>query len=149
MRLTAVAAALVAGLGAVSADEPHPATPEQVTAAVEAHVRRKTAEGGGVYRLADERTGRTYDLEFIEVGVVSAAALRRVHDPAEPQPPPGYFACSKFHPLGAPADSMYDVDLTVEERDGALTVTDVRLHRVKQLVDGKWVWREPPASGGR
>ena len=146
MRLARVAAALVAGLGAVAADEPHPATPEQVKSVVEEHVHRKMAEDGGVYRLADPRTGKTFALEFIEVGIVSASALRPVHDPAERHPPPGYFACSKFHPVGDPAGSMYDVDITVEERAGALAVTDVRLHRVTQLVDGKWVWRAPAAG---
>jgi hypothetical protein len=120
-----------------------------VKAAVEEHVRQKTADGGGVYRLADERTGKSLDLEFVEVGVVSASTLRRIHDPAQPEPPPGHFACSTFHLVGAPAGSKYDVDFTVEERGEVLAVTDVRLHRVTELVDGKWVWRELPRPGRR
>jgi hypothetical protein len=36
--------------------------------------------------------------------------------------------------------------MLVEPRDGTLVVTEVLLHKEKQLVDGKWIWQARKAS---
>jgi hypothetical protein len=141
MRLALAASlALLAGTRGPLAAEPQPYTPEQVKAVVERYVERRSREGGGVFRI-DDVDGRTLMLEFVDVGVVGPAALWSVHDPSGKQAS-GYAACVRFHPAGAPVESRYDVDLSVEPRDGVLTVTDVRIHKRTQLENGKWVWKD-------
>ena len=150
MRLAALlAAALFAGGHAVATDPAAPYRPEQVKVAVEQYVQRKVAEGGGVYRLVDERTGQAVELEYVFVGVVSPAEMWKVHDPARPGAAQGYFACARFHPVGAPAEKVYDVDFAVEPRSGELAVTGTRVHKVTQLEAGKWVWREAASRATR
>jgi hypothetical protein len=141
-----VAAALLAGgPTATAADGPVEYAPEQVKSAVEQHVARKVAEGGGIYRLVDERTGQEAELEFRHVAVVSPAAIWGIHDPAQ-KAAQGWFACTLFHPVGAPHDEVWDVDVAVQGRESGLAVTGAHVHKVKQLVEGKWVWREPSAA---
>lgn len=148
MRFVDLALAAAVLLGADSTSGGY--TAEQVRAAVEEHIRRTVRESGGVYRVPDESTGETLELEFVQASLISAAALWRVHDPDHRVDGRAYFACLLFHPIGAPEEKVYDVDVRVEPRDGALVVTDVRIHKEKQLVDGKWIWEPRPARpGGR
>ncbi len=121
-------------------------TAEQAKATVEEHVQHRVRDSGGVYRLADEQAGTTLDLEFVAVSLVSAGSLWRVHDPDRRVGTNAFAACIRFHPVGAPEQKLYDVDMLVEPRDGRLAVTDVRIHKEMQLVDGKWVWEPRKAS---
>lgn len=123
---------------------------EQARAAAEEHVRRATEESGGVYRLPDGAAGRTLELEFIQVGVVAAGSMWTIHDPERRVGADAFLACARFHGVGQPEGKEYDVDLLVEPRDGGLAVTDVRVHKEKQLVRGEWVWetRKPAAAAG-
>lgn len=156
MRLVALAlATAVSSSGWASAEDPAPRhagsgttagayTAEDVRATVEAHVERAARESGGVYRLADAHTGKTLELELVHVGVVAAGSLWRVHDPDRPVEGRALFACGRFHAVGAPEGKIYDIDMQVERRDGGLAVTDVRIHKEKQLVKGEWLWVTRP-----
>jgi len=121
-------------------------TIERVRAVVEDHVQRAVRDSDGIYRLADDQAGKTLDLEFIQVSLVSAGNLWSVHDPDRRVDARAYLACTRFHLVGAPEGKEYDVDMLVEPRDGTLVVTEVLLHKEKQLVDGKWIWQARKAS---
>jgi hypothetical protein len=120
---------------------------EQARSAVEEHVRQTMRESGGLYPLADPRSGKMLELEFVGVSLVSGGSLWTVHDPDRRVDPHAFFACLRFHPVGAPQEKLYDVDMLVERRDGRLAVTDVRLHKERRLVDGKWIWEARTAGG--
>ncbi len=117
-------------------------TSEQVKAAVDDHIQARLKEGGGVFRLIDDRSGDKLELEFVRVGIVGVGGLWRIHDPARKAEGGGYFACTFFRPAGAPREKLYDIDLWLSPRDGRLEVTEVRIHKEPRLVKGKWV-REP------
>ncbi len=163
MRFVAVAlAAVVGSFGRASAEDParrpggtgaSATTAAAVKAAVEEHVQRVAQESGGVYRLADAHTGKTLELELVYVGVVAAGSLWRVHDPDGRVEGGAFFACTRFHLVGAPEGKTYDIDMQIERREGGLTVTAERIHQEKQLVNGEWVWvvrpRDQAASSKR
>jgi hypothetical protein len=120
-------------------------TAELVKSTVEEHIARELRESGGEYRLQDELTGETVGLKFVQVSLVAASPLWRVHDPDRRIDRRAFFACVEFEPAGGPAEKLYDVDILVEPADGGLAVTDVRIHKVKRLVKGKWIWEERKA----
>jgi hypothetical protein len=143
MRLAGVVAlVLLVSPRGLRAAAPGTYSPEQVKATAERYVERRSAEGGGVFRMVDDRTGRDLALEYVHVGVVAPAKLWGVHDPSGKQTGAGYAACVRFHPVGAPAESVYDVDLSIEPRGDALAVTGVRVHKQTLLENGRWVWTE-------
>lgn len=111
---------------------------EQVKAAVARHIDMKRSDGGGVYRLTDDLTGERLELELVEIGIVGVEALWRIHDAARRTDGAGYFACSLFHPIGAPGEKLYDIDFWVSRRDGKLEVTEARIHKEPRLVGGRW-----------
>jgi hypothetical protein len=114
-------------------------TEEQARRAVGEHVSAKLAEGGGFYRIADERTGEQLELEFIDIAIIGVTALWQIHDPEHRRSSgSGYFACTDFNARGV-RDKVYDVDMWVAPRDGKLQVVDVRIHMAPELVHGKWV----------
>jgi len=61
----------------------------QVKAAIHTHIAEKAREGGGVYRLKDEKTGEELALEFV-----------KIHDPIRRIKGQGYFACTDFRVQG-------------------------------------------------
>jgi hypothetical protein len=152
MRLVGVAlAAAVGSLGWASAEGParRPGvtgtgasanTAATIKAAVEEHVARVAQESGGVYRVADAYSGKTLELELVSVGVVAAGSLWRVHDPDSRVEGGAFFACTRFHLVGAPDGKVYDIDMQIERGEGGLAVTAERIHQEKQLVNGEWVW---------
>ena len=117
----------------------------QARAAVDEHLTRVTRDSGGVYRLTDDQRGTVLDLELMQVSIVSASSLWTVHDADRHAGRDTFFACTLLHLVGAPPEKEYDVDMLIEPREGALAVTDVRIHKEKQLVEGKWVWKARPA----
>jgi len=126
-----------------AAERPAPAfTAEAIKAAVSNHIQTKLDEGGGIYRLVDTRTGEKLDLEFVDIALVGVADMSRVHNPGEGAGG-AYFACANFRRAGAskdgPREKLYDVDLSLAPRNGALEITEVFVHKEPRLVDGKWV----------
>ncbi len=114
-------------------------TAEQVKAAVADHVQAQLAAGGGVYRLSDGKSGKELELEFVDVALVALEPLSRIHDPGRNVDGSSYFACVNFHPVGAPKEKLYDVDLSLAPRGGALEVIEVHVHKEPRLVNGQWV----------
>ncbi len=116
-----------------------PFSPEQANAVVNAYIQARLKEGNGVFRLTDDRTGETLELEFDGIAIVSVERLWRIHDPTRQVEGSGYFACTAFHPVGAPREKLYDIDVWLSPRDGKLEVTAVLIHKEPRLVKGKWV----------
>jgi hypothetical protein len=114
-------------------------TAEQVRAAANDHVQAKLREGGGLYRMLDDKTGERLELEFVDVAIVAAAGLWRIHDPERGAGESGYFACVALHPPGAPRGKRYDVDVRFLPRQGKLEAVEARIHKEPRLVKGQWV----------
>jgi hypothetical protein len=112
---------------------------EEVKAAVEAHVRAKSAMNDGVYRLADDRGGDELPLVFVAVAMVGPDSLWRVHNPDRQDAAGDAFACVAFRAANGPPEQRYDVDVLVTRRDGQLEVREVFVHKEPRLVDGTWV----------
>jgi len=121
---------------------------ERIKAAVEEHIQAKARTDGGVYLLADEQTGETLRLEFLHLAIVSDSGLWKVHDPHRLVEGRAFFACVNFHPQGSPEKKRYDVDFLLKDRDGKLEVSDVRIHMVPRLVNGKWILQERGPGDG-
>ncbi len=141
----AVVAALGLAAATAGATEPTRAAGhvlEKVRAAVDEHIQTKVKEGGGVYRLTDEKNGDRLELEVKAIAIVGAARLWRIHDPTRrvTADPNDYFACVNFHPIGEPDAKRYDVDFRVAPRDGKLAVVDAVIHREPRLEKGRWTW---------
>ena len=83
--------------------------------------------------------GETLRLEFVQLAIVSESGLWRVHDPDRLIEGPAFFACVLFHPRGSPEKKLYDVDFLLKPRGAELEVSDVRIHKVPRLVDGRWI----------
>jgi hypothetical protein len=114
-------------------------TAEQIKAAANDHVQAKLREGGGLYRMLDDKTGERLELELVGIGIVAVAGLWRIHDPERGVGESGYFACVILHPVGAPRDKRYDVDVRFLPRQGKLEAVEARIHKEPRLVKGQWV----------
>jgi len=85
------------------------------------------ADKDGVFRLKDDQTGKTLDLKFIDT-----------HQPVRQLDDGTYFACTDFRAAGT-KDQIYDIDFWVKEKDGKMTVTQTKVHKVPELKNGQWV----------
>ena len=90
------------------------------------HITQMTREGGGVFKIKDEKTATDLALEFVTI-----------HDPVT-HTKHGYFACTDFRVKGEPG-KIYDLDFWLNEKDGMLIVTDTRIHKEPQKEGDKWV----------
>jgi YHS domain-containing protein len=78
--------------------------------------------------VKDDKSGESVPLEFIEM-----------HQPVRHLKGDGqYFACTDFRKPGS-KDEYYDIDFWVDDKDGNLKVTDVKMHKVPVQEDGIWV----------
>lgn len=93
-------------------------TAEQIKAAMNEHIRAEINRGGGVFKTRDPKTNEDLTLEFV-----------KIHDPVRKIEGKGYFACTDFHPTGAEAGKLYDLDFWLNPRDGKLVVTETRIHK--------------------
>ena len=98
----------------------------EVKAAMHEHIAQKTREGGGVFKYNDEKTGKDLELEFVTI-----------HDPVT-HTKQGYFACTDFRVKGEP-EKLYDLDFWLNEKNGALLVTQTSLHKEPAKDGEKWV----------
>lgn len=115
---------------ALAADHPaETAEPKawEIKAAIHTHIAEQLKEGGGVYRLKDEKTGEALALEFVTI-----------HDPVRKIKGQGYFACTDFRVQGQP-ERVFDVDFWLGDQGDKLAVTKVRIHKEPLKEDGKWV----------
>jgi YHS domain-containing protein len=100
----------------------------EVMSAVEQDALLKAAKGGGAFKLKDDKTGKELSLEFVDT-----------HQPVRQLDENGhFFACTDFRAAGT-KDQIYDVDFWLTEKDGKMSVDQVKVHKVPELKDGKWV----------
>lgn len=99
----------------------------EVMSAVEEAALKQSAANDGVFKIKDDKTGKTLDLKFINT-----------HQPVRQLDDGTYFACTDFRAAGT-RDQIYDVDFWVAEKDGKMTVTQSRVHKVPELKNGQWV----------
>lgn len=101
-------------------------TAAQIKDALKAYIDQKTKGGKEPLTLKDDKTGETLALVFV-----------KVHDPVRKFKDGRFFACTDFHPQGAP-EKLYDLDFWLTPKGDRLEVTEVRIHKEPKLVDGKW-----------
>lgn len=97
-----------------------------VMSAIHSEIAAKRNDDG-VYFVEDEKTGQTIPLEFVEMH----QPIRRLKKDGR------YFACTDFRKKGS-TDEYYDVDFWLDDKDGKLTVRDVKIHKVPVQEDGVW-----------
>jgi hypothetical protein len=100
----------------------------EVMSAVEQHALLEQAKNSGVFKLKDDKTGKTLDLEFID----THQPIRQLDDNGH------FFACTDFRVAGT-KDQIYDIDFWVNDKDGTLSVEQTRVHKVPELKDGQYV----------
>ncbi len=100
----------------------------EVMSAVEHHAVTQSAKNHGVFELKDDKTGKTLMLEFIDT-----------HQPVRQLDNDGhYFACTDFRVVGT-KDQIYDIDFWVNDKDGRMSVDQVKVHKVPELKEGQWI----------
>jgi YHS domain-containing protein len=112
----------------------HPGKTEQargweVMSAVEEDIVKERAKDNGTFKLKDAKTGEEVKLEFVGT-----------HQPVRRLTQDGrFFACTDFRKAGT-KDQFYDVDFWVDEKNGKMTVDEVRLHKVpEKQADGSYI----------
>jgi len=109
----------------------HPAhgyTAEEIKKAMAQHIHVETMRNGGVFKIQDPKADALLTLEFV-----------KIHDPVRMIEGRGYFACTDFHPVGSEAGKLYDLDFWLSPKDGALVVTETRIHKHPKQEGAGWV----------
>jgi hypothetical protein len=99
----------------------------EVMSAVEANALAESAKDSGVFKLKDDQTGKDLQLQFIDT-----------HQPVRQLDNGHFFACTDFRAVGT-KDEIYDIDFWLSEKDGKMTVDQVKVHKVPELKDGQWI----------
>ena len=100
----------------------------EVMSAVEQSAVQERAKHDGVYVLKDDKTGKELQLEFIST-----------HQPIRQLDNDGhFFACTDFRVVGT-KDQIYDVDFWVNDKDGKMSVDQVKVHKVPEFKGGQWL----------
>jgi YHS domain-containing protein len=113
----------------------------EVMSAVEHDALEKSLKCNGVFKIKDDKTGQELSLEFVDT-----------HQPVRQLDNDGhYFACTDFRAAGT-KDQIYDLDFWVTDKDGKMTVDQVKVHKVPELKSGQWIqvpryeWKDVGAS---
>src|SRR6202041_391962 len=100
----------------------------EVMSAVEQSAMKESLKNNGVFKLKDDKTGKELQLEFVDT-----------HQPVRQLDNDGhYFACTDFRVVGT-KDQIYDIDFWVNDKDGAMTVDQTKVHKVPELKSGQWI----------
>jgi len=100
----------------------------EVMSAVEEDAMQEQTKNNGVFKLKDDKTGQVLELEFINT-----------HQPIRQLDENGhFFACTDFRAVGT-EDQIYDIDFWVNDKNGTMTVEQVKVHKVPELKNGQWV----------
>lgn len=111
----------------------HPGHTEQkrsweIMSAIDGYIAAQTAAHHGALSLKDDKTGEEIPMEFVDV-----------HQPVRRLKADGqYFACTDFRKAGT-KDQFYDIDFWIDNKDGKMSVTNVRVHKVPVFKDGSYV----------
>jgi len=97
----------------------------QLESVINEYVASRTKDG--VFKVKDDKTGEERSLDFVEI-----------HRPTRKMEGKGYFACTDFREHDS-SNKYYDLDFWIAEKQGVLQVTDVRIHKVPEQVDGQWI----------
>ena len=87
-----------------------------------------TTSDHGILSLKDDKTGETLPLRFLDLH----QPVRRLKESGR------FFACTDFRKAGT-KDQFYDIDFWVGTKDGKMSVTDVKVHKVPVLMHGHYV----------
>ena len=99
----------------------------EVMSAVEQNAVRQSLKNNGVFKLKDDKTGKELDLEFVDT-----------HQPVRQLDDGQYFACTDFRAVGT-KDQIYDIDFWVSDKDGTMTISQTKVHKVPELKSGQWI----------
>ncbi|HEX3123308.1 MAG TPA: hypothetical protein VHQ21_08405 [Rhodanobacteraceae bacterium] len=100
----------------------------EVMSAVEQDALAQSLKNNGVFKLKDDKTGKDLNLQFIDT-----------HQPIRQLDENGhFFACTDFRAVGT-KDQIYDVDFWISEKEGKMTVDQVKVHKVPEQKNGQWV----------
>jgi YHS domain-containing protein len=100
----------------------------EVMSAVEQSATSESQKNNGIFKLKDDKTGKELSLEFID----THQPVRQLDDNGH------YFACTDFRVVGT-KDQIYDIDFWVTDKDGKMTVDQMKVHKVPELKDGQWI----------
>ncbi len=98
----------------------------EVMSAVEQDALKKSLNG--VFTLKDDKTGKDLKLKFVD----THQPIRQLDDNGH------FFACTDFRAEGS-KDEIYDIDFWLSEKNGQMSVDEVRVHKVPELKNGQWV----------
>ena len=87
-----------------------------------------TASDQGILRLKDDKTGEKLALRFLDLH----QPVRRLKQNGQ------FFACTDFRKAGT-KDQFYDIDFWIGTKNGKMSVTDVKVHKVPVLMNGRYV----------
>ena len=87
-----------------------------------------TASDHGIMSLKDDKTGERLPLKFIDLH----QPVRRLKQNGQ------FFACTDFRKAGT-KDQFYDIDFWIGTKNGKMSVTDVKVHKVPVLINGHYV----------
>jgi YHS domain-containing protein len=113
----------------------------EVMSAVEQDAVKESLKNNGVFKIKDDKTGKDLELEFVD----THQPVRQLDDNGH------YFACTDFRVVGT-KDQIYDIDFWVNDKDGAMTVEQMKVHKVPELKSGQWIqvpryeWKDVGAS---
>jgi YHS domain-containing protein len=99
----------------------------EVMSAVEQNAVKQSHENNGVFKLKDDKTGKELQLEFVDT-----------HQPVRQLDDGQYFACTDFRVVGT-KDQIYDIDFWVNDKNGTMTVSQTKVHKVPELKSGQWI----------
>ncbi len=100
----------------------------EIMSAIHEHISDQKRKNNGFYTLIDSETGRKVDLDFVDI-----------HMPVRKLKKDGrYFACTDFREKGS-KEKFYDIDFWLDDTTGEIKVGDVRIHKIPQNVDGRWI----------
>jgi YHS domain-containing protein len=100
----------------------------EVMSAVENDAVKQSLKNNGVFKIKDDKTGKDLELEFVD----THQPVRQLDDNGH------YFACTDFRVVGT-KDQIYDIDFWVNDKDGAMTVEQMKVHKVPELKSGQWI----------
>lgn len=95
-----------------------------------AHIESKVQADNGVLKIYDDKVSQILQLKFV-----------KIHDPVRKIEGKGYFACTDFEVVGE-AGKLYDLDFWLSAQNGALVVTDTRIHKEPAGTRGAWEKKE-------
>lgn len=100
---------------------------DEIKVAMLQHIELMQEKGNGVFLIRDPKENfKELKLKFV-----------KIHDPVRIIEGKGYFACTDFYLVGK-KEKLYDLDFWLNPKNGELEVTDTKIHKDPQLVNGKW-----------